>query len=375
MMRHCRWIICGLLFFAATLNYIDRQVIGLLKPTLQSQLHWNEIDYGNIFFAFQLAYAAGLLVVGRVMDWLGTRKGFGLAVFLWSIAAMAHALARSVFGFAANVFRAWEGGGEYNVARGLKRCVGLDTAIATAFADNPVGRLVQDFIYRGGVDQSYVKGVAYDGLGRSVRNGLNFAERGFGLRAALGCSDRGNTAVSQLHPADFDWDKIFARDGARWFHTGGIFAALSETRPQVAKEAMEAARRHNVVVSYDLNYRESLWKGIGGKPRTQEIMRVKFSASSWERIKRVIATYPNIKVVATTLRNLKSATLNDWGGVLLRRQFLPGLHTGKPRDIRPRWRGRLVCLGTDLRVAERTGSAMGGGVWRRTWRVGHDHAR
>jgi 2-dehydro-3-deoxygluconokinase len=121
----------------------------------------------------------------------------------------------------ANVFRAWEGGGEYNVARGLKRCFGLDTAIATAFADNPVGRLVQDFIYRGGVDQSYVKGVAYDGVGRSVRNGLNFAQRGFGLRAALGCSDRGNTAVSQLHPGDFDWDKIFARDGARWRNRGG----------------------------------------------------------------------------------------------------------------------------------------------------------
>ena len=247
----------------------------------------------------------------------------------------------------AHGFRAWEGGGEYNVARGLKRCFGLDTAIVTAFADNPIGRLVQDFIYRGGVDQSYVKWVPYDGVGRTVRNGLNFTERGFGLRAALGCSDRGNTAVSQLNPGDFDWDKIFARDGARWFHTGGIFAALSETTPLVAKEAMEAARRHNVVVSYDLNYRESLWKGIGGKPRAQEINRglagyvdvmlgneedftaalgfavegldanlSKLDPENFTRmIKRVIATYPNIKVVATTLRNVKSATRNDWGAM------------------------------------------------------------
>jgi len=101
---HCRWVICGLLFFAATVNYIDRQVIGLLKPTLQAELHWDEIDYSNIVFAFQLAYAAGLLLVGRVMDWLGTRRGFSLSVFLWSLAAMAHALVRSVFGFGAARF-------------------------------------------------------------------------------------------------------------------------------------------------------------------------------------------------------------------------------------------------------------------------------
>ena len=101
---HTRWIICALLFFAATVNYVDRQVIGLLKPTLQAQMHWSEIDYSNIIFMFQLAYAAGLLVVGRVMDWLGTRKGFSLAVFVWSLAAMAHALASSVFGFSAARF-------------------------------------------------------------------------------------------------------------------------------------------------------------------------------------------------------------------------------------------------------------------------------
>src|SRR3954454_5023062 len=151
-------------------------------------------------------------------------------------------------------FRAWEGGGEYNVARGLRRCFGLDTAIVTALADNPVGRLVEDLMLQGGVCQKYVRWVPYDGVGRTVRNGLNFTERGFGVRGALGCSDRGHTAVSQLRAGDVKWDTIFAREGARWFHTGGIFAALSESTPQVAKEAMSAAKANHTTVSYDLNY-------------------------------------------------------------------------------------------------------------------------
>src|ERR1043166_1371339 len=155
-------------------------------------------------------------------------------------------------------FRVWEGGGEYNVARGLKRCFGLDTAVVTALVDNPVGRLVQDLIYQGGVDQSYLRWVADDGVGRTVRNGLNFTERGFGVRAAIGCSDRGHPAGSPLAPGEIDWQQIFIKDGARWFHTGGIFAALSESTAVVAEEAMAAARRHRVVVSYDLNLRPSL---------------------------------------------------------------------------------------------------------------------
>src|SRR6059036_1485202 len=166
-------------------------------------------------------------------------------------------------------FKVWEGGGEYNVARGLRRCFGMDTAIVTALAENPVGRLVQDLIYQGGVDQSHIKWIKYDGVGRSVRNGLNFTERGFGVRAALGCSDRGHTAVSQLKPGDIDWETIFGAEGARWFHTGGIFFALSETTPQVAREAIATAKKHGTVVSYDLNYRESLWKGIGGSERAR----------------------------------------------------------------------------------------------------------
>jgi len=169
-------------------------------------------------------------------------------------------------------FQAWEGGGEYNVARGLRRCFGLKTLVVTALADNPVGRLVEDLMLQGGVEQR-VKWVKYDGVGRAVRNGLNFTERGFGVRAALGCSDRGHTAVAQLKPGDVDWDEIFGELGARWFHTGGIFCALSETTPLVARDAMEAARRHGTRISYDLNYRESLWKAVGGQGRAREVNR------------------------------------------------------------------------------------------------------
>src|SRR5579862_10003159 len=170
-------------------------------------------------------------------------------------------------------FRVWEGGGEYNVARGLKRCFGMDTAIVTALADNPVGRLVEDLMFQGGVNQKYVRWVPFDGVGRTVRNGLNFTERGFGIRAALGCSDRGHTAVSQMKAGEIDWNEIFSRDGARWLHTGGIFCALSESTPAVALEAIMAAKKAGAIVSYDLNYRASLWKSIGGKSRSQEVNR------------------------------------------------------------------------------------------------------
>ncbi|HEY1802648.1 MAG TPA: sugar kinase [Terriglobales bacterium] len=243
-------------------------------------------------------------------------------------------------------FEVSEGGGEYNVARGLKRCFGLNTAIITAFADNPVGRLLEDLIFQGGVDQSLVRWANYDGVGRTVRNGLNFTERGFGVRAALGCSDRGHTAVSQLKAGEIDWEEIFGKQGARWLHTGGIFCALSETTPDVALEAMQAARKHGVIISYDLNYRESLWKAIGGKKRAQEVNRKiaplvdvmigneeDFSAAlgfevkgqdenvsniEVEAFKKMIQTvvkeFP-FKIVATTLRKAKTATVNDWGAI------------------------------------------------------------
>ena len=128
----------------------------------------------------------------------------------------------------ARQFQVWEGGGEYNVARGLRRCFGLRTAVATALADNPVGRLVEDFILQGGVDTSLIRWVPYDGVGRTVRNGLNFTERGFGVRAAAGCSDRGNTAISQVKPGDFDWDSIF---GPRTVRAGCTLAASSRRFP------------------------------------------------------------------------------------------------------------------------------------------------
>jgi 2-dehydro-3-deoxygluconokinase len=244
-------------------------------------------------------------------------------------------------------FRVWEGGGEYNVARGLRRCFGLNTAIVTALADNPVGRLIEDLMLQGGVELEHLRWVKYDGVGRAVRNGLNFTERGFGVRAALGCSDRGHTAASQIRPGDVDWARIFVEQGARWFHTGGIFCALSESTPKIAQEAIEAARRAGTIVSYDLNYRASLWASIGGKEKAQAVNRAlvsmvdvlfgneeDFTASlgyevegvdgahsnldprsfqhMMEKVKR---DYPGLSVVATTLRNAKTATRNDWGAI------------------------------------------------------------
>jgi 2-dehydro-3-deoxygluconokinase len=254
-------------------------------------------------------------------------------------------------------FRAWEGGGEYNVARGLKRCFGLRTAIVTALADNPVGRLIDDLIYQGGVDRAHLGWVTYDGVGREVRNGLNFTERGFGVRGAVGCSDRGHTAVSQLRPGDVDWEQIFGVEGARWFHCGGIFAALSETTAEVALEAMEAAHRHGTVVLYDLNFRPSLWKSIGGPTRATEVNRrlvghvdvllgneEDFSAAlgfeiegvdenllhldldAYARLlEQVMAAYPRLAAVATTLRQVRSATVNDWSAVC---RTSTGFHVG-----------------------------------------------
>ena len=244
-------------------------------------------------------------------------------------------------------FRVWEGGGEYNVARGLRRCFGARTAVVTAIADNDVGRLVEDLILQGGVDTSLIKWLPYDGVGRTVRNGLNFTERGFGVRGAVGVSDRGHTAASQLRPDDVDWEHLFGTLGVRWLHTGGIYAALSDGTPAVIEAAMAAARRHGTVISYDLNYRPSLWKAIGGKAAAQEVNQrlaryvdvmigneEDFTASlgfevpdtdedlaalesdNFKRmITEVVAGYPNFSVIATTLRTVRSATVNDWGAV------------------------------------------------------------
>ena len=244
-------------------------------------------------------------------------------------------------------FQAWEGGGEYNVARGLRRCFGMRTAVVTALADNQVGRLIEDLILQGGADSSHIRWSDDNDAGRQVRNGLNFTERGFGLRGAVGCSDRGHTAVSQLQPGMIDWDEIFGKQGARWFHTGGIFSALSPSTPLVVEEALRAAKQHGVVTSYDLNYRPSLWRSIGGHAKAQEVNR---SLAPWvdvmigneedftaclglevagvddalsqlpiEGYKRMIEqatqTFPNFAATATTLRTVRSASFNDWGAL------------------------------------------------------------
>jgi len=248
----------------------------------------------------------------------------------------------------ARQFTVWEGGGEYNVARGLRRCFGMKTAVVTALADNGIGRLVEDFMLQGGVDVSHVKWVPYDGLGRACRNGLNFTERGFGVRGAVGVVDRGHTAVSQLKKGDIDWEAIFGKEGARWFHCGGIFAALSATTPEVAIEAMQCAKRHGTIVSYDLNYRPSLWTAVGGQARATEINReiAKYvdvmigneedftmalgfkvegldehisqvdPANFKKMIAEVTRMYPNFRAVGNTLRGVKTATVNDWSAIL-----------------------------------------------------------
>jgi 2-dehydro-3-deoxygluconokinase len=247
----------------------------------------------------------------------------------------------------AREFKAWEGGGEYNVARGLRKCFGLRTAVCTAFVDNDVGRLIEDFILQGGVATDFIQWRADDGIGRTVRNGLNFTERGFGIRGAVGVSDRGHTAASQLKPGDFDWEALFGGLGVRWLHTGGIFAALSESTAALAIEAVKAAHRHGTIVSYDLNYRPSLWKSIGGKEKAREVNReiakyvdvmigneedftaclgfeVEGAGGDLSRIdaaafKAMIGTavseYKNFQVVATTLRRVITATRNDWSAI------------------------------------------------------------
>ncbi|MGW2725753.1 sugar kinase, partial [Streptomyces sp. NPDC001492] len=234
----------------------------------------------------------------------------------------------------ARSFQVWEGGGEYNVVRGLRRCFGLRTAVVTALADNAVGRLVEDLMLQGGVDTSLIRWVPDDGIGRTARNGLNFVERGYGIRGALGVSDRAHTAVSQLRKGDIDWDTLFATK-PRWFHTGGIFAGLSDTTVDVADEAMAAARRHGVTVSYDPNHRPSLWAGRGGPERAREVdLRlarhadvvvgalglagehpgaVRFAADQLpDTLAAVADLLPGAQVLATTLREVPSAGVNDW---------------------------------------------------------------
>ena len=245
-------------------------------------------------------------------------------------------------------FKVWEGGGEYNVVRGLRRCFGLRTTVVTSIVDCEIGRLLEDLMLQGGVDLSHVKWVPFDGIGRAARVGLNFTEKGFGVRPAVGCSDRAYSAASQLKPGDVDWKQLFEKEGVRWFHCGGIFAALSATTADITIEAIEAARAAGTVISYDLNFRASLWKSQGGTARAVEVNRKIASlvdvmigneedftaalgfqvpgmdehiskldpANFRKMIDEVLKMYPNFKAVATTLRNAKTASINDWGAIL-----------------------------------------------------------
>jgi len=284
-------------------------------------------------------------------------------------------------------FRAWEGGGEYNVARGLKRCFGKRAAVVTAIADNPVGRLLEDLIYQGGVNMEYVKWVPYDGIGRKVRVGLNFTERGFGVRAAVGCSDRANSAASQLKKGDIDWENIFGRDGSCWFHTGGIFAALSETTPDVIIEAVKTAKEYDTIVSYDLNYRKSLWQDIGGQEKAMQVNR---------------AIAPYVDVMLGNEEDFTAALENDYRsrqGIsepessrhypakrknrlgqrlgrdhIHRWRILRSRLEARPGNLRPGRRRRQFRFRVDLRPDGRKNAGRSGKLRRRSRRAGDDNA-
>ena len=246
----------------------------------------------------------------------------------------------------ARAFQVWEGGGEYNVARGLRKTFGLRTSVVTALPRTETGALVEDLILQGGVDTSHILWRDADGVGRNTRVGLNFTERGFGPRGALGCSDRANSSASQITPDEVDWDRLFGTEGVRWLHTGGIFAALSEATAETTLAAVRAAKRHGAIVSYDLNYRASLWSSHPDPDAARRVNREiaglvdvlvgdEYAYASCLGIEtadrrrdpadsrpfdalagRLAAELPNVQVFAATLRDPVSASVNRWGGVL-----------------------------------------------------------
>ncbi|MDR3496708.1 MAG: sugar kinase [Ancalomicrobiaceae bacterium] len=270
----------------------------------------------------------------------------------WDCASFGEIMLRFDPGFGrvrnARSFQVWEGGGEYNVARAMRKCWGKRSTVFTALPQNDLGWLVEDFVCQGGVDTSHILWRDFDGIGRNTRVGLNFTEKGFGVRAALGCSDRGNSAASQIRPGEFNWEKIFGEEGVRWLHTGGIFAALSSNTAEAVIEAVEVAKKYGTIVSYDLNYRASLWKSQGGKDGAQKVNREiakyvdvmlgneedftaclgfevegldehisKIDPVNFKKmIETAVKAFPNFKVAATTLRNAKTATFNDWCAVI-----------------------------------------------------------
>ena len=267
----------------------------------------------------------------------------------WDCVSLGEVMLRLDPGFGrvrtARSFAVHEGGGEYNVARAISKVFGMRSAVVTALVDNEIGRLVEDMILAGGVSVDHVSWVPFDGLG-FTRVGLNFTEKGFGLRPPLGVSDRANSAASRLAPGDVDWNRLFAEEGARWFHTGGIFSGLSEMCADLALEGMQAARPAGTIVSYDVNLRASLWKGPGRDPvevnrRMLEHVDVVFGSiedyrtglgfeiedrpiEAWieepERFgalaRTVRAEFPRARVIAMSLRDSRTAGFNHWGGLV-----------------------------------------------------------
>jgi 2-dehydro-3-deoxygluconokinase len=270
----------------------------------------------------------------------------------WDCAAFGEVMLRFDPGFGrvrnARSFQVWEGGGEYNVARAMRKCWRKRSTVVTALPENDLGWLVEDLVGQGGVDASHIVWRPFDGVGRDSRVGLNFTEKGFGIRPALGCSDRGHSAASQIRPGEVNWEKLFGEEGVRWLHTGGIFAALASNTAEAVIEAVEAAHKHGVIVSYDLNYRASLWKTQGGKDAAQRVNRaiakhvdvmigneedftacLGFEVEGLDEhistidpanfktmIARAVEEFPNFKVAATTLRNAKTASFNDWSAIV-----------------------------------------------------------
>jgi 2-dehydro-3-deoxygluconokinase len=265
---------------------------------------------------------------------------------LLSLGAVVHRLDPGVIPFRkARGFDIHVSGGEYNVAANLSDCFGLKTGIATAMVNYPIGELVQARIRETGVTPFY-KWFEHDGV-RGPNLATVYSDRGMGVRAPVVFYNRANEAGAMLKPGDFDWAKIFA-DGVRWFHSGGIFASLSTTTSEVILEGMQAAKANKAIVSFDLNYRAKLWASVGGAKRGQEVCRKIADhvdvligneedlqkglglegpqveegkskldpAAFFQVIDAVVKQHPNIKLVATTLREVHSTNRHDWAAVM-----------------------------------------------------------
>jgi 2-dehydro-3-deoxygluconokinase len=241
------------------------------------------------------------------------------------------------------IFEAYAGGGEYNVAYALAR-YGLRSGWISRLVDNPIGHFIRNHAQTSGMDLSEVVWVPYDGIGRTDRIGINFTEVGIGVRASTSIYDRGNTAVAHMKPGTIDWERIFTKRKVRWFHTGGVFAALSDSCAEVVLEAMKAAHEARTIVSYDLNYRSKLWSVkksievtkylvpyidviIGNEEDFQKSLGCEVHGMNEnlttlhvevykEMVKSIIAKNPHFQIIGTTLREVTSGLLNNWSAIM-----------------------------------------------------------